>query len=59
MSDEEAILDEARESVIFAAPFLGVWYFVAGRMLFYLHMPISGVVMHRRVHLGAKQQDRR
>src|SRR5918993_1616006 len=46
-------------SVIFAAPFLGVRCFVAGRMLFYLHMPIPGVVMHRRVHLGAKKQDRR
>src|SRR5918994_661547 len=46
-------------SLIFAAPFLGVRCYVAGRMLFYLRMPIPGVVMHRRVHLGAKQQDRR
>src|SRR5215218_8445802 len=30
-----------------------------GCRLFYLHMPMPGVVMHRRVHLGAKQQDRR
>src|SRR5215213_337042 len=46
-------------SVIFPAPSLGLRCFVAGRMLFYLHMPIPGVVLHRRVHLGAKEENRR
>src|SRR5215213_11850304 len=33
-------------SVIFPAPSLGLRCFVAGCMLFYLHMPIPSVVMH-------------
>ena len=30
-----------------------------GCRLFSLHMPIPSVVMHRRVHLGAKEENRR
>ena len=40
--------------VAFPAPFVGIPCFVVDRMLFYLHMPIRGVV-DRCVHLGSHQ----
>jgi len=46
-------------SVFFPASFVGIPCFVVGSMLFSLHMPVRGVVVDRRVHLGAKQQYRR
>src|SRR5918994_1073248 len=46
-------------SVILPALFLSLRCFVASRRLFYLHMPIPRVVMHRPVPPGAKEENRR
>jgi hypothetical protein len=46
-------------SVIFPAHFVGVPCFVVGRMLFYSHMPIRGVVVNRSIHLGAQEENLR
>jgi hypothetical protein len=46
-------------SVIFPAHFVGVRCFVVGRMLFSLHMPVRGVVVNRRIYLGAQEENLR